>query len=110
MPLWRGLAPGGSATVASPLEGTLAPDVDVGHEQDDDEERELDEPEPAERVELHGERVQEHDLDVEDDEKHRREVEADGEALGLHLTQRDAGLEGDPAGPRPPRGPLGEGE
>ena len=39
--------------------------------------RELDESEPAERVELHGERVEEDDLDVEDDEEHRREVEAD---------------------------------
>ena len=33
-----------------------------------------------ERVELYRERVQEHDLDVEEDEEDRRQVDADGEA------------------------------
>ena len=37
-------------------------------------------PNQRECLELHRERVQEHDLDVEQDEQHRREVEADGEA------------------------------
>src|ERR1700687_2510106 len=42
----------------SPFECALSPDVDVCDGEDDEEERELDEPEPAERVELHGERIQ----------------------------------------------------
>ena len=40
-------------------------------------------PEPAERVELDRERIQKDDLDVEEDEEHRGEVEADREALVL---------------------------
>jgi hypothetical protein len=43
-------------------------------------------------VEDHSERIQEHDLDVEDDEEHRREVEADREALNSGRAGRDAGL------------------
>ena len=62
-------------------------------EQDDEEDQELEEPEPRELVEDHGERVEEDDLDVEEDEEHRREVEADGEALPLRRPLRDAGLE-----------------
>ena len=46
---------------------------------------------------MHRERVQEHDLDVEDDEEHRRQVEADREALLLRRPRRDAGLERDRA-------------
>ena len=51
------------------------------------------------RVEHHGERVEEDDLDVEDDEEHRRQVEADREAL-LRRPGRDAGLERDRLGAR----------
>ena len=43
------------------------------------------------------ERVEEDDLDVEDDEEHRRQVEADREALLRRRAGRDAGLEGDRA-------------
>src|SRR5829696_7081017 len=45
-----------------------------------DEDDRLDEGEDPERLELHGDRVQEHDLDVEQDEEHRDQVEADPEA------------------------------
>src|SRR3954471_19434773 len=93
-----------------PLERALPPDVDIGDEEDEHEEGELGESEPAEGVELYGERVEEDDLDVEDDEEHRREVEAHREALGLHLALRDAGLEGDRAGPGAAGGALSEQE
>src|SRR5262249_39825454 len=42
------------------------------------------------------ERIQKHDLDVEDDEEHRYQVEADREALPARGAGRDAGLERDP--------------
>ena len=52
------------------------------------------EAEPAERVELHGERVQKHDLDVEEDEEDRRQVEADREpSLLARRSLADPGLE-----------------
>src|SRR4029079_1282402 len=84
-----------AAVSLAPLERSLPPDVDVGDEQDDQEDEELEEPEPRELVEDHGERVEKDDLDVEQDEEHRRQVEADGEALALWRTLRDAGLERD---------------
>src|SRR5204863_1214397 len=40
-------------------------------------------------------------LDVEDDEEHRRQVEADREPLLLRRSRRHAGLERDHAGARP---------
>ena len=40
-------------------------------------------------------RVEEDDLDVEDDEEHRRQVEADREALLFRRADRDTRLEGD---------------
>ena len=40
-------------------------------------------PKSCELPHLHGERVQEDDLDVEDDEQHRRQVVRDREARGL---------------------------
>src|SRR5206468_6056328 len=64
-----------------PLERPLPPDVDVGDREDHQEEEELHEAEPGELVEDHRERVEEDNLDVEDDEEHRREVEADREAF-----------------------------
>src|SRR5581483_11610363 len=91
-----------------PLQRAFLPDEDVGDEQDEDEEGELREAEPAERVELHGERIEKDDLDVEDDEQHRGEVEAHVEALRLHRPLRDARLERHRARARPPRRPLRE--
>src|SRR5206468_1485952 len=72
---------------------SLPPDVDVREREDRDEEEKLDEAVPRELVEDHGERIQEDDLDVEEDEQHRREVEADREAPGVRRSARDAGLE-----------------
>ena len=50
-------------------------------------------PNQAELVEDHRERIEKHDLDVEDDEEHRRQVEADREALLLRRPGGDARLE-----------------
>jgi len=63
-----------------PVESSLPPDIDVRHGEDCDEHEELSEPEPPEGIELHRERVQKDDLDVEQDEEDRGQVEADGEA------------------------------
>src|SRR5206468_2773013 len=92
----------------SPVERALPPDVDVGDEEDEDEEGELREAEPAERVELDGERVEEDDLDVEDDEEHRRQVEAHAEALARQRPRRDARLERHGPSTGAARGPLRE--
>src|SRR5262249_15055989 len=87
-PWARGHAPNGArnrrgASALLPIERPLPPDVDVAEGEDGDEEEELDESEPGELMEDDGQRVEEHDLDVEDDEQHRGEVEADREALLL---------------------------
>ena len=63
-----------------PVQRAFPPDVGVCDGEDRDEDHELDDPEPAERVQLHRERVEEDDLDVEEDEEDRRQVEADREA------------------------------
>src|SRR5207253_2688330 len=89
---------------------SLPPDIDVGERQDHEEEAELEEPEPRELVEDDSERVEEDDLDVEDDEEHRGQVEADREALRLRRPLRDARLEGEHACARAPRRPLRERE
>src|SRR5262249_34448002 len=57
-----------------PVQAATTPDVGVGDEDRDDEEDHLDEPEELHRVEVHGPRVEEDDLDVEDDEEHRDDV------------------------------------
>ena len=55
-------------------QAAAAPDVGVGDEDGGDEDDHLDQPEELHRVELHGPRVEEDDLDVEDDEEHRGDV------------------------------------
>src|SRR5690606_23367118 len=52
-----------------PLEAAAAPLVQVGHRDDDQEEHRRDEAEQRELREVDGPLVQEHDLDVEDDEE-----------------------------------------
>src|SRR5688572_30482110 len=100
-----------SATRCSfPLERALAPDVDVGDGENGDEDQELDETEPAQLLEHDRERVEEDDLDVEEDEEHRRQVEADREALLFRRPLRDAGLEGQEARLDPPLRSGGEEE
>src|SRR6266498_5132729 len=78
-----------------PLERSFPPDIHVRNHEDRNEEEELEEAEPRELVEDDGQRIQEHDLDVEDDEEHCRQVKADREALRLRGSKRDARLEGD---------------
>src|SRR5690242_1300832 len=56
-----------------PVQPAAPPHVCVGDEHRDDEKNDLDEPEDAEHLVRDGVRVQEDDLDVEDDEEHRRE-------------------------------------
>src|SRR5439155_25502450 len=79
-------------------------------QQDPEKDEELEEPEPRELVEDHGQRVEEDDLDVEEDEEHRCQVEVDGEALRARRSLRDAGLERDPPLAHPSRGSLREDE
>src|SRR3954465_5732058 len=99
-----------ASDVSSPVERSLAPDVDVGDREDDYEKEELDEAEPRELVEDHSERIQEDDLDIEDDEEHRRQVEADREAGGGGRPERDAGLERQRPGTHAAVGPGGQRE
>src|SRR5215211_5945408 len=100
----------GGAAASPPLECPLPPNVDVRDAEDHQEEEELEEAEPPELVEDHCQRIQEDDLDVEEDEQHRREVEADREASRLRSAARDARLEGDRARAPPLPRPLGEHE
>src|SRR3712207_8205292 len=53
--------------------------VDVTDEQDADEEEHLDEGEESQPLENDGPGIEEHRLDVEDQEEHRDQREADGE-------------------------------
>src|SRR5213080_3400425 len=67
MPMW--------CQPSVPVESATPPDVGVRDEHRADEQQHLDEPEQAQRVERHRPRVQEDDLDIEDDEQHRRHGE-----------------------------------
>src|SRR5450759_3087507 len=84
--------PSGRAALLVPIETSLAPDVSEGDEQDAHEDKHLDEAEPLELPHDHRPRVEEHSLDVEDDEEHRREVEANGEPAMGRAVRDDAGL------------------
>src|SRR3954463_13685668 len=66
-----------SRPMSVPLQSAAAPDVGVGDEHGCDEQDHLDEPEQPQLGERDGPRVEEDDLDVEDDEEHRRQVELD---------------------------------
>src|SRR6266508_5796258 len=63
-----------------PIKAPFAPDMRQRDEQDAHEDEHLDEAEPLELVEGDRPRVEEDRLDVEDDEEHRRQVEAHGQA------------------------------
>src|SRR6185436_16687695 len=63
--------------LAAPVEGALPPDVDVARQQQPDERQQLPEPGHAELLECHRPGIQEGDLDVEEQEDHRDEVELD---------------------------------
>src|SRR5262245_38649061 len=65
----------------SPVEHAFAPDVDVARHENGEEDDNLDESCPPEVPDRHSEGVQKRDLDVEQQEDHRHEVELDGMAL-----------------------------
>ena len=76
------------------LQRAPSPHVDVGDQQQHDEDDRLDQREGPERVQLDRDREQEDDLDVEQDEQHRDQVEADPEAEALAHLGRQAALVG----------------
>src|SRR5690606_5752182 len=57
-----------SIPISVPIQSATAPLVDERHRDQEEERHHRDEAEQAEMVEPHRPRVQEHDLDVEDDE------------------------------------------
>src|ERR1700738_1480512 len=64
-----------SRPMSVPLQTAAPPDIGVRDENGDDEQHHLDESEPSrELCERHSPWVEEDDLDVENDEQHRREV------------------------------------
>src|SRR3954462_10039385 len=70
-----------SPTVRTPIERAFAPDIDVAGEQERHEQQHLDETVPAEIAQRHRPRIEEGDLDVEQQEDHRHQVELDRLAL-----------------------------
>src|SRR5439155_1408587 len=60
-----------------PIQASLLPDVGEGDQQDADEDQHLDKTEPLQLPEQDRPWVEEDGFDVEDDEQHRRRVEAD---------------------------------
>src|SRR4029079_10442424 len=67
----------GRLVAPAPVEHALAPDVDEAGEQQPEEDDDLDQPDPAEVAQRQGPRVEERDLDVEQQEHHRHEVVLD---------------------------------
>src|SRR5262245_9028440 len=68
-----------SPMTSVPVQSAAAPHVGVHDQHGADEQQHLDEAEEPERVEVNRPRVEEDDLDIEDDEQHRHEEEPDGE-------------------------------
>src|SRR5437899_544256 len=93
MPMW--------SQPSIPVESAAPPHIGVRDEHGADEQHHLDEPEQAQRVERHRPRVEEDDLNVEDDEQHRGQVELDREATTTDRLRRgfDAALVGVQLGP-----------
>src|SRR5699024_6056765 len=77
-----------------PFQTSSTPHIAVGDEDRHDENAHLDETEPAKKVEFNRERIQENDLDVEDDEQHRDDEipHRDASAALGHGTGLDAGF------------------
>src|SRR6478672_5780871 len=73
-----------SRPMSVPLQSAAAPHVGVGDEDRADEQDHLDEAEQPELVERDGPGVEEDDLDVEDDEEHRGQVELHRETAAAH--------------------------
>src|SRR5215213_242016 len=100
-----GLGLGLGACARAPLEQTLLQDVDVADEEEDDERHHLDVDERAEvvrREALEDDRPRDHEnqLDVEEDEDHRDEVELHREALARRAHRVFAALVGHRLRPR----------
>src|SRR3954454_2613859 len=70
-------------TVLAPFERAPPPDVHEGDDEEGDEDDGLDQRERPEVAQLHRDRIEEDDLDVEQDEQHRDQVEADPETEPL---------------------------
>src|SRR4051794_18844653 len=70
-------------TVLAPLERPTSPHVHERDDEEGDEDHGLHQREGAERTELDGDGVEEDHFDVEQDEQHRDQVEADPEAEAL---------------------------
>src|SRR5664279_934911 len=83
-----------SRPISVPVQPAAAPHIGVRDEHSDDEDDDLDQPEQAERPIGHGVRVKEDDLDVEDDEQHRRQEVLDRESVWTERLRRrfDAAL------------------
>src|SRR4029079_5364309 len=77
-----------------PVEDALAPDVDVAGEQDQEEDDQLDEAGPAQLAQRHRPRIEERDLDVEEQEDHRDEIELHRMPLARVPDRRHAALVG----------------
>ena len=83
----------------APVERAVGDQVQERREHGDRELDDRDEPERAEPVEHGRERVEEDDLDVEDDEDHRDQVEAHREPLGRRRSGRRCRTRTAPSGP-----------
>src|SRR4051812_29888179 len=86
-------------TVLAPVERSTSPHVHERDDEESDEDGRLHQREGAERTELDGDGVEEDHLDVEQDEQHRDQVEADPEPealvdLGGHAALVRIGLVG----------------
>src|SRR5262245_60878152 len=71
----------GTSNRRAPIERALAPHVDIADEKDQKEGEDLKEPRPAETAEGERPRIEERDLDVEEQEDHRHQIELDRVAL-----------------------------
>src|SRR5437868_5974514 len=78
----------------APIEHALAPDVDVSHQQDQEEREDLDVAVPAKHAERQRPRIQECDFDVEQQKDHRHEVELHRVAFTRVTDRRHAALVG----------------
>ena len=76
----------------TPIERAVADQVDEGLEHGDREDHRRAEAEATEITERDGVREEEDDLDVEDDEDHRDQVEANREAMRRLAARDDAAL------------------
>src|SRR5207245_488065 len=77
---------------SNPIQRAFPPGVEVTDQQDGHEDQHFDEPEQAQRVVLHGPRVEEDDFQVEYQVQHGQHVVADVEAVAGVADARHAAL------------------